>query len=181
MRIAAMLLTGAAFTLAACGGASEEDSPDTAEVETVAVESDPDPETEAAEEEAATDTTEAPEPQAVAARTTPERAVMIGQDGPQFDACGGYGQVTGLNPAGDNYLSVRSLPQAGSAELDRIGPDTGVIMCEAVNGFHGIVYRGEGQDDLDCEAGANLDAPEPYSGPCRSGWVSERFVTLIAG
>ena len=38
--------------------------------------------------------------------------------------------VTGLNPAGDNYLSLRDGPGAGYREIVRMGPDTIVTVLE---------------------------------------------------
>ena len=49
-----------------------------------------------------------------AAPLRPEVPVMVGGDSEQ-DACGGTYRVTGLNPRGDNFLSVRSRPAAHRA------------------------------------------------------------------
>lgn len=108
-------------------------------------------------------------------------AVRVGLDGPDFDACGGYGQVTGLNPQGDNFLSVRSAPTVAAEEVDRLPQGAGVSMCDHADGWIGIVYQAQGIDDPNCETGSPALAVTPYDGPCRSGWVSERFVELIAG
>jgi len=177
MRISMSFLTCAAFALVACGETSEADAPLADEISGSDDEAAPKATAQEAVQEEVVTTQEPQE----TTRTTPERAVMTGQDGPEFDACGGWGEVSGLNPDGDNFLSVRSRPEAGSTELDRLGPGAGVTMCETAPGFIGIVYRGEGQKDLDCAINSGLEAPEPYTGPCRSGWVSDNYVTLLAG
>lgn len=110
--------------------------------------------------------------------------VRIGTDGPGMDACGGYGVVEGLDPAGDNYLAVRMAPDALAEELDRLAPETGVAMCGGGDlhaGWEGVVYPGEGQSLAECGTGTPVSEPQDYTGPCRSGWVSQEFVSLKAG
>ncbi len=110
-----------------------------------------------------------------------QRPVRIGFDGPEMDACGGYGEITGLNPDGDNFLSVRAAPDAAGEELDRLTSGTGVSMCENVDGWIGIVYEGSGAAGTSCGTGSPVADVSDYDGPCRSGWISQRFVELIAG
>jgi len=107
------------------------------------------------------------------------RPVRYGFDGPEMDACGGFGQVSGLNPNGDNFLAVRGSPFVGSVELDRLESGQGVYMCEFVDGWVGIVYDKTGVGD--CGTGSPIAGTQEYGGACESGWVSERFVTLMAG
>lgn len=109
------------------------------------------------------------------------RPVRIGLDGPDFDACGSYGQITGLKPDGDNYLSVRAAPTTQARELDRLGTGTGISLCDSANGWIGIVYEGSGAGGGACGVGSPVPSERDYNGPCRSGWVSERFVEVIAG
>jgi len=109
------------------------------------------------------------------------RPVRIGFDGPDLDACGAYGEITGLNPDGDNFLSVRTAPNAEAEETDRLTSGTGVSLCETETGWIGIVYQGAGLTGGDCGTGSPVDDVREYDGPCRSGWVSQRYVELIAG
>ncbi|MHA7818348.1 MAG: hypothetical protein ACX930_01740 [Erythrobacter sp.] len=109
------------------------------------------------------------------------RPVRIGLDGPDFDACGSFGVITGLNPDGDNFLSVRSAPSTDGEELDRITSDTGVSLCDSAPGWIGIVYEGAGKEGFGCGVGSPVSSVRTYGGSCRSGWVSERFVEVIAG
>ena len=101
--------------------------------------------------------------------------VMLDDQGE--DACG-TGRVAGLNPNGDNYLAVREGPGTDDAELDRIGPGTAVSICDSSDGWIGIVYGGDG-----CVGGSPEAVTQngPYEGPCRSGWVSERYIEFLAG
>ena len=109
------------------------------------------------------------------------RPVRVGFDGPEFDACGGYGEIEGLNPDGDNFLSVRAAPDVDAEELDRLSSGTGVSMCEQADGWIGIVYEASGASGAQCGTGSPVPSVRDYDGPCRSGWVSERFVKLVAG
>lgn len=118
------------------------------------------------------------------ARTLPEVApqpVRIGFDGPRFDACAGYGVVTNLNPRGDNYLSVRAAPNSNAEEIDRLGPGRGVSMCQQVGNWIGVVYAEEGEDIGSCGTTSPVPSVRVYEGPCKSGWINENFVELVAG
>lgn len=109
------------------------------------------------------------------------RPVRIGFDGPDFDACGSYGEIQGLNPDGDNFLSVRAAPSVQGEELDRLTTGTGVSLCETAGSWIGVVYEQAGVAGVDCDTGSPVSDIREYDGPCRSGWVSQRFVQLIAG
>ena len=111
-----------------------------------------------------------------------ERPVQIGFDGPRFDACSGYGVVARLNPSGDNFLSVRSAPTQRAEEVDRLDPGVGVSMCQQVGDWLGVVYDGEGgEEPVDCGTGSPVASVRDYEGPCRSGWVHEDYIKLVAG
>ncbi len=56
---------------------------------------------------------------AAASPDRPEKPVMVGGIA-DLDACLSNGQVTGLNPRGDGFLSVRSRPAATARELGRL-------------------------------------------------------------
>jgi len=111
------------------------------------------------------------------------RAVMIGLDGPDADACHAIGEVSGLNRRGDNYLSVRAAPTARARELARLGPGRRVHLCDATDDgrWAGIVYGRDARQD--CGISSPVSRPQPYQAAwaCRSGWVAARYITTIAG
>lgn len=107
------------------------------------------------------------------------RPVRIGLNGSELDGCTPYSQITGLNPRGDNYLSVRAAPTTASRELDRLRAGRRVWICEEVSGWAGIVYGPRGSTG--CNVESPVPRPRPYRGPCRAGWVAARYVTPIAG
>lgn len=122
-------------------------------------------------------------PQALAHEPADAVPVMIGHDGPDFDACGGWGRVSGLDPEGDNFLAVRAAPTTQASKMDELHEGEEVWFCDgtADQDWVGIVYGASREPGVDCQVGANLPGPVEYVGPCRSGWVSARYVTLLAG
>lgn len=118
-----------------------------------------------------------PQP-AEAATKRPKTPVMVGQE-EGLDACGSSWMVTGLSSGPSGFVSVRTSPSAKAVELDRLRNRFTVFGCEEKSGFLGIVYDPKGK--LDCGVGSPVAKLMAYSGPCRSGWVSKRFVTLMAG
>ena len=111
-----------------------------------------------------------------------ERRPRVGVAGDDLDACLSVGQVTGLKPRGDNFLSVRAEPHAASMEKDRLGPGRQIWLCDEAGAWLGVVYgsspaAGPGE----CGVGTPSASVRPYSGPCRWGWVYSRYVTVIAG
>lgn len=166
---------GACLALAACGGEAEAPAED-ATTEETAETTETETETEDAEE-----TAEAkPEAEATeAALKVAARPVRYGIDGENLDACGSAGDVTGLKADGDNFLSVRAAPSTDAKELDRLPAGTTVAMCDSVDGWVGIVY--DLTKSMDCGTGSPIEGEQNYGGPCKSGWVSEKFITLMAG
>jgi len=109
------------------------------------------------------------------------RPVQIGFDGPRFDACAGYGEVKPLNPAGDNYLAVRAAPSINADEIDRLTSGTGLSMCQQVGDWIGVVYAPDQEEPVQCGTSSPVSSKREYEGPCKSGWVNENYITLVAG
>ena len=68
---------------------------------------------------------------ASAAAAQPSRPVLI-QANSNLDSCPSTGEVRGLNPRGDNYLSVRAAPSARARERDRLRAGQEVMICDDV-------------------------------------------------
>lgn len=101
--------------------------------------------------------------------------VMIGGE-PDLDACASLGEVTGLDPKGENFLSVRTGPGVGFAAVDRLAAAAQVYICETRGNWLGIVYPGG-----DCGVSTPITQRRAYRGNCRSGWVCRKYVTPLAG
>ncbi|WP_292074693.1 integron [Mesorhizobium sp.] len=95
-----------------------------------------------------------------------------------FDACGANGAVEGLDPAGDGFLAVRSGPGSKYAELDRLYNGEQVYLCAEKGKWLGVVYTKQRQD---CNVMWPWVSTQPYTGPCKSGWVHRSWVRLWAG
>ena len=121
---------------------------------------------------------------ALATRPTPPQRtttpVIVGQNGPELDACGALGRVRRLNARGDNFLSVRAGPSTKAREIGRLRSGDLVYICSDNGGWMGVVHEG-GKVDTGCGVTAPVARERPYRGPCRSGWVATQFVEGIAG
>ncbi len=110
-----------------------------------------------------------------------ERPVRIGFDGPRFDACAAYATVINIGPGEDARLSVRNAPADSAEEVDALAAGSGVAMCQETGGWIGIVYPQEEGELGSCGTGSPVPSVRDYDGPCRSGWVRDDYLKLIAG
>lgn len=108
----------------------------------------------------------------------PRPAVPIIIEASSFDACGGNGVIEGLDPSGDGFLAVRSGPGTRHREIDRLYNGEEVYLCVTSGRWIGIVYTRQRQD---CNVTTSWITTQPYTGPCRSGWVHRNWVRLYAG
>jgi len=104
--------------------------------------------------------------------------VVIGGD-KQFDACGSVGQVTGLDPDGDGFLSVRVGPGTGYDETDRLYNGDLVHVCEQVGSWYAVIYPADGR--VDCGVSTSWPEAREYSGRCQAGWAHMNWIAPIAG
>lgn len=103
--------------------------------------------------------------------------VMIGGE-PEFDACGGVGEVRNLNPHGDGFLAVRKGPGTEYSKIDRLTNGSQVYFCDKQGEWIGIVY---GKSLQDCGVSSPVPRKKPYIGPCQSGWAHRKWLVMIAG
>lgn len=97
----------------------------------------------------------------------------------KFDACTGAGNIVGLDPKGDGFLSVRSGPGGRPySELDRLYNGNEVAVCEERSPWLGVVY---GPRSMDCNTSTPWPTRQPYTGPCKAGWVHRNYVKITAG
>jgi hypothetical protein len=105
--------------------------------------------------------------------------VMVGGTG-ELGGCASLGQIVGLDPNGDGFLSVRSGPGGKPyREIDRLYNGNRVFVCDKNGPWLAVVYG----DSPDGTCGASIPWPvrQPYTGPCRSGWIHSRYVEIVAG
>lgn len=121
-------------------------------------------------------------PQITGAQMIPRRIdvpLMLGGN-PDFDACSSVGQIVGLNPRGDGFLSVRSGPGGSQyREIDRLYNGNQVHVCGERGPWLAVVYPAGG--GRDCGVGTPWPVRQPYTGPCDYGWIHSRYVRIIAG
>ena len=86
--------------------------------------------------------------------------------------------VIGLDRAGA-FLAVRSGPSPRHRALARLGNGAAVFACVRQGNWFGIVFA-PASGLLDCGVLRPRRANAFYSGPCRSGWVHERYLAGYA-
>jgi hypothetical protein len=105
--------------------------------------------------------------------------VMVGGEA-EFDGCASVGQIVGLDPNGDGFLSVRSGPGGKPyREIDRLYNGNQVFVCGDRGPWLAVVY-GPSRDGT-CGVTTPWPVRQPYTGPCRSGWIHSRYVRIVAG
>lgn len=95
-----------------------------------------------------------------------------------LDACLSLGAVL---ENGSETLKVHVAPSASSAHIDSLAGGTRVYLCSVSRdgAWHGVVYPSE--PDQECGVSAPVKEQRQYTGPCKSGWVQEKGIEVIAG
>lgn len=115
----------------------------------------------------------------------PARPVLVGGE-PELDACPSVGAIIPLRKGGDGFVAVRTAPSVKARMLNKLKPGRELLLCEdsADGQWVGVVYPEPfgGPVVTDCRVSSPVaGGAKPYDGPCLSGWVARRFVTVIAG
>jgi hypothetical protein len=110
----------------------------------------------------------------------PTVPVVVGHDGPDYDACASSGTVERLDPHGDGFLAVRAGPSSSYATIGKLYNAKDIIICDEKGDWYGIVYA-PGRDIGICNVTTPWHRPMPYTGPCRSGWVHKKWIGNLAG
>ncbi len=101
--------------------------------------------------------------------------VMVGGE-PDLDACGAVGVIRGISRNGDGFLAVRSGPGSKYKMIDKLYRNgERVTMCDDKGKWVGIVYG------RNCGVGTPIPKRKPYEGSCKSGWIFEKYIRMIAG
>ena len=118
------------------------------------------------------------------AKAPAARPVMVGGE-PRLDACLGAGAIIPLRKGGDGFVAVRAAPSVKARMLDKLQPGRELLLCDdsADGQWVGVVYPEPwgGPIATDCLVSSPAEKRAPYDGPCLSGWVARRFVTVNAG
>jgi hypothetical protein len=90
------------------------------------------------------------------------------------------GEVVGLDPNGDNFLSVQSGPGGQPyREIDRLLSADTVHVCGRKAPWLAVIYSAPGKAHGSCDI-ASKGTGHPYEGPCRYGWVHSHYVKVKA-
>jgi hypothetical protein len=110
---------------------------------------------------------------AVASASADAVAVVIGGEA-NAPACAKRGAVATQG----GTLSVRRGPGTNYARVDSIANGGRVHFCDwsADETWVGVVYPGSG--NADCGVDTPRREPGPYTGACRTGWISSQYVRV---
>lgn len=105
-------------------------------------------------------------------RVQPVRVGVHGQA--DLDACLGFGTTTSV-------VAARLAPHRSASVVTSLRAGQVVHLCGTSDDgeWESVVFPAEGGQD--CGVSRPVPAPQPYSGPCRSGWVPGNRVTVVAG
>lgn len=97
------------------------------------------------------------------------------------DACSTAAQVVNLSNGPDGFLAVKDSPNIKAKRIDKILNGQSLWICEdSADGlWFGIVYTSK--ENLDCAVSSSIKERKAYKGPCKSGWVSKKYVKVLAG
>jgi predicted aspartyl protease len=95
------------------------------------------------------------------------------------NACGDAGEIIGLDPQGDGFLSVRSGPgDPQFREIDRLFNGNKVYICANNGPWLGAIYNDRHDLDSSCGVSNPWRTRQPYTGPCRYGWIYSKYVRI---
>lgn len=111
------------------------------------------------------------------------RSVTIGEGGPGLAACGARAHVVNLSADGQPYLPVRAAPFTEADEVARLSNGARLFVCTRSidQAWRGVVIPPAYQPNADCGVSAAVASVQPYTGPCKSGWVASDYLELSAG
>jgi len=90
-----------------------------------------------------------------------------------LDACGGYGIATVT-------ATLYVIGTDGNWHYEKVDASSPLYICDAQDDeYSGVVipnYKGQ-----DCQVSSPIKRRQPYTGPCRPGWINTKFVDVLAG
>lgn len=107
-------------------------------------------------------------------------SIQYGSEDGEFDACPTLGHVEGLSQGPDGFLAVKEAPDLKAIRTDKLVNKRKLWICETSKdgNWFGIVYP---EKEEDCGVTKGISPRKDYQGPCKSGWVSKKYVVIDAG
>ena len=108
--------------------------------------------------------------------TESSHPVVIETNG-EVDACA-LGQVSGVR----TFLAVRSGPDTTYDQVDTLHNGDFVLSCDGAgsSSWVGVVFNHRDEVPGDCGISSSAMGMHPYRGPCLSGWVRAKWITVVA-
>ena len=116
----------------------------------------------------------------ISLKSAADTAVSYGGD-ESLDACSTLARVSHLSNGADGFLAVKDSPNIKAKRVDKIFNDQSLWICEESKdgNWLGIVY--DSSEKKDCGVTTAIEKRRAYKGPCKSGWVSKKYVEPMAG
>ncbi|MGE0632835.1 MAG: hypothetical protein AB7O96_10520 [Pseudobdellovibrionaceae bacterium] len=98
-----------------------------------------------------------------------------------LDACSSIAMVDHLGKNPKEFLAVKDAPNLKALRTDKLLQNKKIWICEESKDgkWFGIVYPAK--DDQDCGVTKVVEIKKAYDGPCKSGWVNKKYITIVAG
>lgn len=112
-----------------------------------------------------------------AAQVRPAVPVMVGGQEPA-EGCAGTATIS-VRPG--TRLNLRAGPGLSHPVIARLEDGQRVSVCQRRDGWVGVLVQRDGPGPRDCQVSDAGAKPVPYSGPCASGWISRKYLRILAG
>ena len=97
----------------------------------------------------------------------------------EMDACPSTVRPKLPRGGADGFLSLRAGPGTAWPETMRLHRSDLMYACTNSNGWQAVIVQPAGGGD--CGVSTPVRVLRRYTGPCRSGWVAERYLETVAG
>jgi hypothetical protein len=112
-----------------------------------------------------------------AVQIRPTIPVMIGGQ----EASEGCAGTATISIRAGTRLNVRAGPGLTHPVIARLSDGQRVSICQRREGWVGVLVLRTGPGASDCQASDAGPKPMPYAGPCASGWITAKYVRMLAG
>ena len=112
-----------------------------------------------------------------AAQIRPAIPLMVGGQ----EASEGCTGTATISIRSGTTLNLRAGPGLTHPVIARLSDGQRVSICQRRDGWVGVLVFRTGPGPSDCQVSDAGPKPTPYAGPCVSGWITAKYVRILAG
>jgi len=112
-----------------------------------------------------------------AAQIRPVVPVMVGGQ----EASEGCAGTATLSIRASTKLNLRAGPGLTYSVIAQLSADQRISICQRRDGWVGVLVLRTSTGPSDCQVSDAGPKPTSYAGPCVSGWLSAKYVRILAG